>query len=301
LGLFDEAIKHGKRAQKIANILDSDQYLYFKSLAGLAHTYTNKGERKKALEAGRMLLEYGQKHSNIRSQHLGLFYIGYSHFIAGDYAQTIEYAQKALKTSVDPLYGVGGNLIAGFSYAFLGEFKKIEEMAKQQLKFCREVGCEVWGTLAEILVGITYVGSGKMSKGLKMVEVVRDAYQKKKRRGTLVIPEYILGKIYLQIVEGENLPSFSVLARNIGFMVKNVPAAAKKAEEHFKQAIAFAKEVGSNSYMARAYLDLGLLHKAKKREGQAKECIAKAIELFEQCEAEVYLQQAKEALASLGD
>ena len=299
LGLFDEAIKHGKRAQKIANILASDQYLYFKSLAGLAHTYLDKGERKKGLEAGRMLLEYGQKHSNIRSQHLGLFYIGYSHFIAGDYAQTIEYAQKALKTSVDPLYGVGGNLIAGFSYAFLGEFQKIEKMAKQQLKFCRDVGCEVWGTLAEILVGITYVGNGKMSKGLKMVEKVRDTYQKKKRRGTLAIPEYIIGKIYLQIVEGENLPRFSVLARNIGFMMKNVPAAAKKAEEHFKRAIAFSKEVGNNSYMARAYLDLGLLHKAKKRKGQAKECIAKAIELFEQCEAEVYLQQAKEALASL--
>ena len=172
-------------------------------------------------------------------------------------------------------------------------------MVKQTLKFCREVGCEVSGTMAEMLAGLTYVTSGQMSKGIKMVEQVRDAYQKNQRKGTLVIPEYVLGVIYLQIVEGENLPSLSVLARNIGFMVKNVPSAAKKAEDQFNRAIKIAKEVGSNIYLARAYLDLGLLHKAKKRTDQARKCITKAAELFEQCEAEVYLQQAKEALASL--
>jgi class 3 adenylate cyclase/tetratricopeptide (TPR) repeat protein len=299
LGLLDEAITHGNRAQKIAKILKADQYLYFKSLSALAHTYIYKGESKKALDAGQMLLDYGHKHSNIRSISLGYQFISYSHFIAGDYPQAMEYAQKAIQISVDPLYSMGSNLLMGFSHAFLGEFQKIGEMAKQHWKFYQDVGCEVWGTLAEILVGITYIANGQMSQGLKMVEKVRDAYQKNKRRGTLAMSEYILGRIYLQIVEGENMPSFSILARNIGFMVKNVPAAAKKAEEHFKRAIALAKEVGTKNYMAMAYLDLGLLHKAKKRTDQAKECISKAIKLFEQCEATVFLKQAKEALESL--
>ena len=113
------------------------------------------------------------------------------------------------------------------------------------------------------------------------------------------MPEYILGKIYLQIAVGENLPSFSILARNIGFMVKNVPAARKKAEDHFKRTIEIAKEVGAKSWIAVSYMDLGLLHKTKKQNDRAKDCISKAIELFEQCEAEIYLKQAKEALASL--
>jgi len=75
-------------------------------------------------------------------------------------------------------------------------------------------------------------------------------------------------------VEGENLPSFSILARNIGFMVKNVPAAGKKAEDHFKRSIEVAKEVGATGWMAVSYLELGLLHKAKKRTDQAKELLA---------------------------
>jgi tetratricopeptide (TPR) repeat protein len=299
LGLFDEAITHGKRAQKIAKILGSDQYLYFKSLAALANTYIYKGEIKKALDAGQMMLDYGHKHSNIRSISLGHTYIGYSHFIAGDYPLAKTYAQKAVQISVDPLYSIGSNLLLGFSHAFLGEFEKIGETAKQEWEFMQEVGCEVWGATAEILVGLTYIANGQMGQGLKMVEKARDAHQKTKRRGRLPMPEYVLGKIYLQIVEGENLPSFSILARNIGFMVKNVPAAAKKAEDHFKRSVEFAKEVGAKGWMAASYLDLGLLHKAKKRTDPAKECISKAIKIYEELEAEVYLQQAKEALASL--
>ncbi len=299
LGLFDEGITHGERAQKIAKSLDSDQYLYFKSLAALAHTYIYKGEIKKALNAGQMLLDYGHAHSNIRSINLGYTFISFSHFIAGDYLLTLEYAQKAIQNTVDPLYAIGSNLLMGFSNAFLGEFQKIGETAKQQWEFLQDVGCEVWGTTAELLVGLTYIANGQMSQGLKMVENVRDAYQKNKKRGRLAMPEYILGKIYLQIVEGGDLPSFSFLARNIGFMVKNVPAAGKKAEDHFKRAIEIAKEIGAKSWMAVSYLDLGLLHKAKKRTDQAKECISKAIQIFEEIEAEAFLKQAKEALASL--
>jgi len=57
-------------------------------------------------------------------------------------------------------------------------------------------------------------------------------------------------------------------------MVKNVPAAGKKAEDHFKRSIEVAKEVGATGWMAVSYLDLGLLHKAKKRTDQAKELLA---------------------------
>ena len=49
-----------------------------------------------------------------------------------------------------------------------------------------------------------------------------------------------------------------------------------------------------------AYLDLGLLHNAKGQKDQAGRYLSTAIEVFEECEAETRLKQAKEALASLG-
>ena len=47
-----------------------------------------------------------------------------------------------------------------------------------------------------------------------------------------------------------------------------------------------------------AYLDRGLLHKAKKRKDQASECISKAIQIFKECEAELYLKKPQDELAS---
>ncbi len=57
--------------------------------------------------------------------------------------------------------------------------------------------------------------------------------------------------------------------------------------------------MGAKTIMGGACLDLGLLHKAKKRKDQANKCISEAVNLFEQCEADVYLKQANEALESL--
>jgi tetratricopeptide (TPR) repeat protein len=51
--------------------------------------------------------------------------------------------------------------------------------------------------------------------------------------------------------------------------------------------------------MGMAYLDLGLLYRMKGKTEQAKKCISEAIQIFEQTEAQGFLKQAKEALASI--
>jgi tetratricopeptide (TPR) repeat protein len=116
-----------------------------------------------------------------------------------------------------------------------------------------------------------------------------------------VSTEYILGKVYLQIAErGEERIGLSTAARNIGFLIREVPFASKKAEDHFNESIRVAKEVGIKSILGQAYLNLGLLHKVKGRTDKARECISNAVQVFEQCEADYYRKQASEALASLG-
>ncbi len=57
--------------------------------------------------------------------------------------------------------------------------------------------------------------------------------------------------------------------------------------------------MGAKGWVGRASLDLGHLHKIKGRKEQARKYITDAIQLFEECEADVFLKQAKEALASL--
>jgi hypothetical protein len=110
---------------------------------------------------------------------------------------------------------------------------------------------------------------------------------------------YTLGKFYLQIFQRAGPKSLSFLFKNISFLAKTIPFADRKAEAYFNKTIEVSKETGAKSILGQTYLDLALLHKTKNRSNQARECISEAIQLFEKCEAGVYLKQAKEIQASL--
>ncbi|MCJ7683405.1 MAG: AAA family ATPase, partial [Desulfobacteraceae bacterium] len=71
LGLFDEGITYGKRAQEISGSFHSDQYLFFKSLAGMCYIYFWQGNTEKVFEGAKRLLDYGEKTSNSRSKVFG--------------------------------------------------------------------------------------------------------------------------------------------------------------------------------------------------------------------------------------
>jgi hypothetical protein len=109
-----------------------------------------------------------------------------------------------------------------------------------------------------------------------------------------------VGKIYSRLAQGgEEKRDFSFLMRNIGFLIKNLPSAHKKAEEHLNIAIETAGEIGAKGILGQAYLELGRLHKARGKMGKARECLTHSIETFETCEADVFLKQARDAFAAL--
>ena len=66
------------------------------------------------------------------------------------------------------------------------------------------------------------------------------------------------------------------------------------------KAIQTAREIGAKGVLAQASLDMGRLRQSKGRTDEARKYITEAIQLFEECEADVFLKQAREALAALG-
>jgi class 3 adenylate cyclase/tetratricopeptide (TPR) repeat protein len=105
LGLLgDEAIGFGKRGEAIAKILESDHYLYFKTLYGMAHIYWFRGEIKKLYEVAKRLLDYGNEHHNPRSLSVGHMCLGISHFTAGDLSTALDYLQKAIEVRGSVLF-----------------------------------------------------------------------------------------------------------------------------------------------------------------------------------------------------
>jgi class 3 adenylate cyclase/tetratricopeptide (TPR) repeat protein len=299
LGLLDESIGHGERAQDIARLFPSDHYLYFKSLGAIGSTCVYKGDIKRAMEAGKALLDYGQKHSNIRSMVLGHFVMGGGYRMRGDHLSALECGKKGAQIAADPFYYLFSRVIIGSSYALSGQFQEAEQVLQEVSNFSEKYGCEVIGTPVIGLLGLVLIAKGQMGQGLKKLEeTIRECSEKHCRYWHSTF-ELILGQIYLRIVDKSGTVSLSTMAKNIGFIIKNVPSAAKRAEDHIKKAIAIAKEIGAKGIEGQAYLNLGHLHQAKFRSDQARDCFSKAARIFEECGSEVYLKQAKKALESL--
>jgi tetratricopeptide (TPR) repeat protein len=300
LSRFEEALKYGARAQEISKIVESDHYIYFKSLAAIATCYWEMGDSKKLYKIGKALQEYGQKHANIRCQTMGHMAMGGANNLVGNLPGSIKCFQKALDVSADTMYDISAKTWLGMGYLLNDQIQEAETSLKEVVDFCKENEFDWAGMPARLFLGTAMIAKGNMNRGFKMIEEANQSFIREERRYHIALAEYILGKIYSQIVEGSGSVSPLSLVKNIGFLVKNVPFADKKADSHFNKAIEIAKEIGAKSVSGPAYLDWGLLHIAKKRKDQARECISKAIQIFEECKAENYLQKAEDTLQSLG-
>ena len=299
LGKFDEAIDFGKRAIEIGKYFPADQYLNFKPVGGLAWSYGMKGDADKAIEYGKISLDYGQKHSNVRSMVLGYFGIGHGYQIKGDLPSAIKTFHKALTTSKDPFYAQGTKVLLGTSYILDGQFDKAETLLHEATDFYHKFGLGMIGHAAETGFGTILVTKGRMTEGLKMIKGAARKMAENQRRSFNISAEYVLGSLYLQIALGQGPKSLAIMVKNIGFIIKHVPNAAKKAEHYLSNTIELSEKIGSRQYLGQAYLDLGRLHKAKKRTDQARDCFTRAMKVFEQNNAETLVKQAKEEIESV--
>jgi class 3 adenylate cyclase/tetratricopeptide (TPR) repeat protein len=299
IGRLDLSIKHGERAQEISKVFRSDAYLFFKSLTGLGIAYSFSGDMKKGIEIGNTLVDYGKKHSNIRSLTMGYAVLGAAYQMHNDLTSSIEAYEKAIQVGVEPFYVEYIRMNLALVYIMNGQITEAENAFNCVVAFCQDSGAWAAGIPAQVFSGAVLIAKGQMDLGLNRL---KDGKQELLTSGDMLNYlecEYVLGKLFLQIAEGAEPIKLSKIAKNIGFIAKNVPFASKKAEGHFKKVIEVAEEMGAKIIMGGACLDLGLLYKAKKRKDQANKFISEAVKLFEQCEADVYLKQANEVLESL--
>lgn len=302
LGLFSEGIGYGERAQKIAEVFPSDQYLFFKSLAGLCYIYFLKGKKQKVFEGAKRLLEYGERNANNRSKVFGHFLKAHGHLCTGDMKASQKCCEKAIEIALDPFYSQIPKSTLGIAYFFGGRLQEAENTLQSCIDFCEKRDVGEFVVNSQVFLAPILIARGHMQQGMELMEKAQENLIRNKRKVLYALSEHVLGELYSQIATGGTgtKPSLSIMAKNIGFLVKNVPFASKKAEQHFYKAIDLLKEFGAKGSLALVYLSLGLLYKERRKTDQAKQCILEAINLFKECEAEFNLNKANEVLESLG-
>jgi tetratricopeptide (TPR) repeat protein len=111
--------------------------------------------------------------------------------------------------------------------------------------------------------------------------------------------ELAIGKVYLEIVKGEKQVSMKLIAKNLGFILKHALSAPKKAESHLKMAVSTTDKLGAKSLKAGAHRDLGTLYRIKKQQDQSREHLEKAIQIYEEIGASIFLEQTEQELLSI--
>jgi len=297
---YDEAAIHGERALELSKKYQSDHIIYAVSRAGLATLNFNKGIGNPNLEIGRELIDHGNRHSDLRSVFVGRMCCGYGYFVKGKMELAIQSFLHAVEISVDPFYRQWASFWCGFCYLEMLQVPEAEKALQEVISFDEHYGSKQLGTPGRSILGALLLSKGQLAYGLKMIQEAKSSWVKSERKAMFAFSDYNLGRIYAQLACGGQKAPFSVIVKNFGFLLKNVPFAAKKAESHFQSAIHQFDELGAKGWVGRVSLDLGHFYKIKGRKDTARKYLSDAISVFEDNEADGFLKQAKEALASLG-
>jgi len=109
----------------------------------------------------------------------------------------------------------------------------------------------------------------------------------------------VLGDVYRQLGSGEGKASLGMLARNVGFLLRTIPVAGRRAEQYLTQAVEGAERIGARGFGAMTHVSLGKLAVTRKQPGKARGHFLSALALQEQCGAATLAKETRAALAQL--
>ena len=297
LARYDEGIALGERAARIAReYFPTEPYINFKSLCGVAVNYFYKGDPGKCLEQGEAAVAYSRRYGSLRGEALGLVLVAGSEQVAGNLATAAASYDQAAGVAVDPFYEGIPTVLSTVTNAAAGNFDRARETLPAAEK-CVGDGAELFLPYVKVAQGLLAFADGRFSRGLRDFSESMEVY----RANGGVHPIYIhgLGKCYLMLLVGDK-PPLGVMLKNIGFLLKTLPVAAKRAERYLTEALAVAESVGCDTIAGQAHLDLGVLFKVRKKRERSIQHLKKAEEIFQRTQATGFLAQTREALAELG-
>jgi tetratricopeptide (TPR) repeat protein len=299
LGLLDDAIVFGKKGQTIAGRLAWDPLLFSHTNSWTAVAYFYRGECAEIEKISNAHLEKGRANSDTRLIIEASLFMGMMFLAGGDYTNCIKKMEKTNRRTKDPIVLYNGKLMLGMCYLPLGKLKEAEDALNETLDQTRHIQSWVRKHQSEMFLTAVLAARGNLSGGIKNLHRLQAYFSENSQKWSAVTVEYILGNIYFQLIQNEAPKDFKIIIKNIGFLIKTLPFAAKKSERHYLAAIQAAKEINAKGILAQSCLDLGLLYKIKKRNDEARQYISNAVKIFEECGAYAFLEQAKQALESL--
>ena len=299
LGLLEEAVNIGKRAQQL-ELYKTDLEFYRHLSFYIAYASYFRGDVETVRNIGLRVLDFAEKHSRPECYADAYLELTFADLISGDVPSAIKNAKDSYRFSLDPLIKITATTFRGMSCAAAGRFEEAQAALIELKEMTSNFNSKTHGTVGKLYSGIVTVINGDLDRGLGMIMDVMNEYEETGLKYRYAVCNHLLGQIYSQLASGEGKKSLSLIAKNLGFLFKNLPFAAGKAESHFRRAIAVSEEIGAEAILGQSWLDMGIMYRAKKDSAKSRECISKAIKVFEKNKADVFLKKARGLLQEYG-
>ncbi len=260
--LLDQGIQYGEKV--LAQRDSLEPMAYFLSLGGLGMIYIFKGESQKNFELGRILAEFGETHSDLRSTVIGYICTSYGHYSACDFTQAVEWSQKAVELSNDPIFSVWPKLVLANYFIQTENFQEADEILREIIPYCQNLGMDYIVVWAQSLHGTVLLARGQYSQGMKMINEAVQVFNENGRFVSLYFLEFALAEIYFQMATRRPRLGLWTIFKNLGFILKEVPFARRKAETYLHKIIREGREIGAGGFMqVHSARNLELLQQTK--------------------------------------
>ncbi len=186
---------------------------------------------------------------------------------------------------------------------YASAYRLLNRIAAQTLEAViattEQFGYEYVVTSANAFYGIVSAALGNLGKGVAIIRERIQIHRQRGKRNHDLIFTHMLGRFYFSLVFRKGSLGLTALIKNAGFLMRTMPMASRLAEQYLREAIEIGMQIGTRLRLAQACLDLGLLYGHKKRFTDARAYIARSIDLFDRCGADVLLVETRAALDDL--
>jgi tetratricopeptide (TPR) repeat protein len=312
MGRQEHALAAGRRALKIADTLEDD------GLRDLAYRYLGRsyhamGDYPRAIEAltraARSRLQQ-ESSSPILSPEIFLVFCLSE---TGGFAEGITHGNAAVRAAEhhqQPVNLTAASAALGRLYLRKGDLETSRALLERGVELCQAATIPLLFPLTAAALGAAYTQAGRVAEGLSLLEQAVDHALTMGRMVDQALWVAWQSEALFRAGRVQDAIEHALRAQDLALAHQERPHQAwslrilgeiysdrdhERAEDHYRNALAIADELGMKPLRAHCHLGLGLLYERQRRGQQAQASLLEACTLFRAMEMPFWLEQAEAA------
>ncbi|MDP6604004.1 MAG: hypothetical protein QGG17_07410, partial [Rhodospirillales bacterium] len=276
-----------------------DVWLASKSLAGPSVYYSVLGFPDECRRYALKLMELGRTTNDPRPRATGLWSMAILNGVYGAYDEAIADAEEAIAIGLSPVDRAFAQAGKARALAMTGRADEAVRILAEVNAKLRNGGLLIGLSASDLPYGLALAMNGDLAQAVRWIDESGQRFAEWGFAAGPATADLYLGEIYLEMAIGAEKPPWSVMRRNLWFLLRSVPVAGAKARRHLEGAAAFFGEADMPALHAWALLDLGRLDAAKRRGDRARAYFEEARPIAESVHEPALVERIDQAMAAL--